>query len=124
MSTPIAVEGMTLQPDLVGVVCTIIITGLPTEKMIEDGNKVYLDGTMLSVTNITYTGAPTPDPGPYNVPLNSTAQYNKVDTLFVLLEGDKSDIINAGPKTSGGTTVPISFRVEIVSAGQVKVNEL
>lgn len=120
----IAVEGMTLQPDVVGVVCIITITGVPSEKMIEDGKKVYVDGTMLSVTNITAPGAPSADPGPYNVPLNSSAQYNKLDSDFVLLEGDKSDIINASPKTSGGTTVPTSFHVEIVSAGQVKVNEL
>lgn len=118
----VAIVGMTLQVDNPLVVATITITGSPAVKS-KATDFIYQDGLTISVTNITVpsVGATIPDPGPYVVPMNSSALKSKAETKLVLLEGDKSDIINATPQIPGPTPSPVSFKVEVLTAGQIKV---
>ncbi len=103
------------------VVATIVVSGSPDAKSKVDSKGIYLDGTNVTVTNITYpsAGATTPDPGPYIVPLNSSAVKVKSDNKLVLLLGDDSDTINATPVIPGGPTpFPISFEIVTTNANQ------
>lgn len=121
-----AVLGMVLVPSDPNVVCTIVVTGLPSTRLKADNLGVYLDGTMITVTAITVpsAGATIPDPGPYNVPLNATATRTKSEGTLVLREGDESDIITTTtfPQIPGTppTPYPVSFSIVIDSAGQIR----
>lgn len=126
MSELIAVEGMTLVPSDPNVVCTITIVGAAQVKEKCEGNGMYVDGTIVSVTAITYpsAGATIADPGPYNVPLNASAIKTKAEGTEVLREGDSSDTVNATPQIPASpspTPYPISFTIDISVAGQTTV---
>jgi len=120
----IAVEGMTLifsDPLVNG---TIAIVGAASSK-VKATTGVYKDGLEISVSAITYpsAGATIPDPGPYSSNINSSAVKVKAETILVLLEGDESDTINATPKIPNSPSpidFPISFKVKIQAAGQIK----
>ena len=121
-----AVTGMTLQQNNVNVICTIAIIGSPSEKTKAEGKYVYLDNTIIRVTNITVptAGATVPDPGPYDVPLNATTIKNKSENKYILRKNDESDTINAIPKIprdGPDTPYPVSFKVVIVNSNQIKV---
>lgn len=124
MSKNIAVVGMVLVPDDPLVTATIAITGSPSSKA-KATTGIYQDGLSLSVTAITYpsAGATIPDPGPYVVNMNSGALKVKAETKLVLLEDDLSDTINATPKIPSSPNpidFPVSFKVKIQSASQIK----
>lgn len=118
----IAVDGMTLITNPSTVVATIVLIDVPSIRLKADGKSVYLDGAQVTVTAITNppAGATVPDPGPYTVPLNSSAIRPKSEGSLVLLEGDESDTINASPTTPVPVVVPTAFTIEILSAGQTR----
>lgn len=124
----IAVEGATLLQDDTTVVCTITPTGTPSNTCKVEGNGMLKDGYTVSVSNITVpsAGATIPDPGPYVVAFESTATTVKADGTLVLLENDKTVIINAIPQMPGSPNVPypVAFKIEITAAGQIKINAL
>ena len=122
----IAVVGMVLVPDDPLVIATIAITGSESTKA-KAGTGIYPDQLSISVSAITYpsAGATIPDPGPYSENMNSSSQKVKLKALdkLVLLEGDESGTINATPKipsTPNPIDFPISFKIQIQSAGQIK----
>ncbi len=128
MSKNIANESMILQVDNLIVVATISITGSSSTK-VKAISGVYQDGLAISVTNITApsAGATIPDPGPYNENIASSATKVKAETKLVLLEGDTSGTINATPKIPSSPNpidFPVSFKVEISSAGQIKAKAI
>lgn len=86
-----------------------------------EANGVMLDGHTITISGITATGAPVADPGPYTPSYSSGAIYTFNDGSLVVLEGDTTGVISANPQTSGGTTVPVSFRYRISAAGQTKL---
>jgi len=117
-------ESMILMPDNPAVICSISIVGISSLKVKAGGSGVYKDGLMLSVSAITFGSATIPDAGPYVVPLNATIMKCKADGDLILVEGDLSDMINATPKTPSSPNpidTPISFKIKIQSAGQIKV---
>ena len=128
MGKLIAVESATLLQDDPNVVCTITPTGTPSNTCKAEGSGILKDGYTVSVSNITVpsAGATIPDPGPYVVAFESTATKVKVDGTLVLLEADKTVIINAIPQIPGSpnTPYPVAFKIEITAAGQTKVNAL
>lgn len=126
----IAVEGMTVIPDDPNVIATIAITGAPSIKTKAGGSGVYKDGLQISVSVITYptAGATIPDPGPYTATISATAEKVKADGTLVLRVDDETGIINATPQIPptppnvDPIDFPISFKVKISIAGQLKAN--
>ena len=120
----VANQSMVLFPDDPLVVCTIVITGSASTKVKAGGVGVYQDGLQISVSAITYpsAGATIPDPGPYVVAMNAEAQKVKAENKLVLRIEDLSDTISATPQIPGSppTDYPISFKAEIITAGQIK----
>jgi hypothetical protein len=90
-----------------------------------EGKLVHRDDDKITVTAITVpgAGATIPDPGPYTVDLNATAQYVKAEGKLVLRVDDQSDTVNATPQIPGSppTDYPVSFKCVITVAGQTKV---
>lgn len=126
MSKLIAVQGMVLIPNNPSVVCTITPPLNFSSKCLAENKNIHLNGDIVTVTNITFGSATIPDPGPYSVPLNSSAlKSNELNQNNPpLLEGDESDTINAIPKTPSSPNpidTPVSFTIKIQSAGQTKV---
>lgn len=126
-TTLLAVDGMTLVPDDPLVICTITPIGVPSVKVSAGGKGVIKDGFNVQVTAITYpsAGATIPDPGPYTVPLNSSATKVSAEGSNICLEGDLSDAISTTtlPQVPGSPPVsyPVSFKIKIQVAGQTKV---
>lgn len=124
MGTNIAVEGMTLVIDDPTVSGVITITGSASLKVKASGS-VYKNGLGITVSGITApsAGATIPDPAPKNASLNSSATKTKADSTFVLLEGDETDTIHATPQIPGSPPInyPVTFKVKIETAGQIKV---
>jgi hypothetical protein len=127
MKKPIAVQGFSWQFSDPNVQATVVLTGVPSLKSLAGGKNIAKDGFGAMVTAVMYpsAGATIPDPGPYNVSFNATAQKNKADGSFVLREGDETGTINATPKIPAGTAqtpYPVSFKLQITSAGQAKAS--
>jgi hypothetical protein len=126
----IAVQGMTVIVDAAtvtppGTVVATIVAGPPgSTKVKAEAKLAYLDGDSITVTAITVpgAGATTPDPGPYNVAMSSSATKVKAEGTLVLLEGDQSATINAVPKIPGSPPIdyPVSFKCKVSVAGQAK----
>ena len=97
----------------------------PITKVKASSKFVYANGYSVFVSGITAPGAGaiTPDPLTYTAVFASSALKVKAEGSFVLLEGDESAVLTASPLMPGtpGTPYPTSFKVKIVSAGQVKV---
>lgn len=121
----VANEAMILMPDDMLVVCVIVITGIASLKCKAGGTGIYQDGLQISVSAITYpsAGATIPDPAPYIVAMNADAQKVKAENKLVLRVDDLSDMISATPKIPGSPPVdyPITFKIEVIDAGQLKV---
>jgi len=123
-----AVEGMTLlvvgEIPSEGVTGVVAIVGLPDSKKRQKGNKVYLHDLSLLVSGVTAAGtappATTPDPLSINGNIQASGSKTR-DTITskqLLRLDDETNIMTASPLTSGGTPVPVNFRVKIVDAGQ------
>jgi hypothetical protein len=121
----VANQSMILFPDDLLVVCTITILGIASLKGKILSQGIYQDGLQISVSAITYpsAGATIPDPGPYVVAMNAEAQKVKLENKLVLRVDDLSDTISATPQIPGSPPVdyPISFKIKITNAGQIKV---
>ena len=120
-----AVAGMTVAPP--SSVNAAVTVNPVSHKMSAGGNSVHLDGDTITVAAINTATASIPDPGPYTVKLKATQDRLKVNGKAVLMVGDKSEIINATPKTPASPNpidTPISFQCEIVNAGQVRLRQL
>lgn len=105
---------------------TIVIIGIPSLVHKVNGQGFCYDGFQINVLNITAPalGATTPDPLTYPAFFSATATKEKelITNKNVLRVDDKTGIINANPiNPSGPTPVPVSFRIQIVNAGQIKV---
>jgi len=125
MAEQVAVSGMTLiivEGSPTPVFGTILITGSPSVKN-KAGSGIYKDNLAIQVTNITSPPATIPDPGPKNSNIIATAAKVEADGVLVLRRGDKTGIINAIPKIPGSPPVdyPVTFKVMITVAGQIKV---
>ncbi len=124
-TTPVAAPGtIILAVDNPIVVATIIPTGTPSLKCQASGY-ICKDGFGVSVAAITAptAGATIPDPGPYDETITSSATKVKADGDLVLLEGDETGTINATPKIPSSPNpidFPVSFKIYISSAGQIK----
>lgn len=130
MSAFIAVAGMTAIVDSStvsppGTVVCVIVNDPPTGTKVKASTAlVYRDGDTSKVSAITVpgAGATIPDPGPYTATWQSTAIKAKAEGKEVLLEGDKTTVINAVPQIPGTppTNYPVSFQLVVQASGQVK----
>lgn len=128
MADEVAVQGMTLSnvegaPKAVVGIITIIGTPSVINKV--EGNGVYLDQLQIQVATITSPagGATIADPGPVIGYINATINYVKEEGTKLLVLGDKTGTLSATPKIPGSppTDYPVTWKVEITSAGQNKV---
>lgn len=108
----IVVEGCTLTCQSGGV--ATIVT-LPSEYNIIDNCKIYSGPLTISVNGSSAGGADANATGTGT--LTPTSQYNKADGKFVVLEGDKAEIIVNGADSEGSPTVGTEV-VTITKAGQ------
>jgi len=125
----IAIVGMTVTVDQTtaippGTVVAVITPKAPTGTKVKATALVYRDGDQVTVTAITVpsAGATIPDPGPYDVAMNAIAVKTKAEGTEVLRLNDLSDTINATPQIPGTppTDYPVSFKVKVTNAGQIK----
>ena len=112
------------------VVATITIAGAPSIKSKAGGKGVYLDGLQLQITNITAPSAGATLPDPASVPplfypavLSASALKVKADNKLVLRVNDVTSVISATPLIPGSPPVnyPVTFKVKVSNAGQIKV---
>lgn len=129
MGTLIAVDGATLFQDDPLVVCTITPVGIPSITCKAEGKGMLKDGYNITVSAITYpsAGATIPDPAVYPAAFITGATKVKADDTLVLLEGDTTATISAAPlipASPSPTPYPITFKIEITVAGQIKVKAI
>jgi hypothetical protein len=122
----VAVQGFTHAISNPIVVATVAPTGTPSVKCKAGWYGICKDGFTMSVSAITVpsVGATIPDPGPYTATFASTAAKVKADGTLVLLEGDETGTVNASPQIPGNpnnTPYPVSFKLSVSAAGQLKV---
>ena len=121
----VAVDGFSYSISNPIVQATVTLTGIPSLKCKAGGKGMCKDGFSAIISAITApsAGATIPDPAPYNVSFSSTAAKLKADGSLVLLEGDETAMVNATPQIPGSPPVPfpVSFKLSISAAGQVKV---
>lgn len=119
-----AVKGMTVTLDPPTVLATVTEVG-PASQLVEDvgsGQGVAFDGYEFILSNITNPPATIPDPGPYSVTLEATAE--NVDDgagVAVCRVDDESTTVTATPKVPGNppTDSPVQVKLIVTAAGQV-----
>lgn len=123
----IAVEGMELTISPKTVSATIGIATPPNTNIKAEGNGVYMDGTVISLTKLEQgiDGASFVFPGPVPLTFNSSATKvsdNSVEKTPVLLQGDSTNSVEVtltDPTTTA--TVVVDVSVSITAAGQSTV---
>lgn len=112
----IVVQGCTLVCKFGGVAS--IVTP-PSSTTIIDNHNVYSGPLTISVTGSSAGGA---DANATGVGiLTPSSQYNQVDDKFVVLEGDKVDIVVNGATSKGSATTGTET-VTITQAGQTSTS--
>jgi hypothetical protein len=108
-----------------GIAGVIALTGIPSLKSFVNGKGVCKHNFSLTVSAVTcnVAGATTPDPVVHTATFQATAIKCKADGSLVLRINDKTAIISASPSIPGSPPVPypVTFKIQITNAGQIKV---
>lgn len=118
MSKPWAVEGCTwkITPSSVSASSITVVT--PPDLYVFAENKGVYRGTLtLALVGVTQGGYTVP--APVLVTVTATGANTLASALPVALQGDFGN--GSGTGVSGGSSVPITFTIEVDDAGQTSV---
>ena len=115
MSKLWAVDGCTwkITPSTVTATGITVITP-PDAYILVDGNGVYRGNLSLSVAGVAQSGYTVPNP--VVVTVTATGDNTLASGLPVALQGDFGN--GSGTGVSGGSTLPITFKIEVDDPGQ------